>query len=587
MDPTIDPSTGGSIEGQDTPHDRPDGGSTPQRSAALTVLILEDQPDDAELIVGALRHDGLACTWQRVETPEDYLAALATPPNIILADYHLPRFDAPRALALLQDSGLDIPFIVVTGTVGEEEAVACIKQGAADYLLKDRLGRLGSAVRHALAEQRLRAEKRQADAALEASEARYRAVSELTSDFAYSFVRTAEGRIVCEWLTGAGARIFGTTAEEINARGGWQTFLHPDDAELGRRHAQKLWAGQPDMLELRALTDSGETVWLRLHDRPVRDEGTGRVVRVMGAAQDITPYKAAGARIRFQARLLDTVGQAVIANDLTGRITYWNRAAEQLYGWTAAEVLGRPIQEVVTTPDDQAQEIAARTAAGQEWSGEGPRRHRDGRVFPIQLTTTPVFDQAGTVIGIVAVAMDVTTRHQMEQALAHERDLFQTLMDTMPDTIYFKDTASRFVRINQAEARLLGAATPEEAVGKTDFDYYPEDLARALFMRSSNRSCGRGSPPSTQLEEQVRSGLPTRWILSSKAPIVRTGQVTGLVGISRDITALRQAEEAQRRSEEQYRRIVETANEGIWLLDADQRISLRQRASGRAARLHC
>jgi signal transduction histidine kinase len=135
-------------------------------SVPLYVLILEDRADDAALMLDELRRAGFAPDWKRVETAAAYLEALKSPLDVILADYSLPQFDALTALRLLQGHELDIPFIVVTGSVSEEAAVECMKRGAADYLLKDRLARLGSAVAHALEEQRLRAEKRKAETAL-------------------------------------------------------------------------------------------------------------------------------------------------------------------------------------------------------------------------------------------------------------------------------------------------------------------------------------------------------------------------------------------------------------------------------------
>jgi len=126
----------------------------------LRVLILEDRPTDAELLVLEVRHAGYNMDWQRVDNRVDYSAALKTAPEVILADYNLPQFTAMEALHILQEQNLDIPFIVVTGTVSEEAAVECMKQGAADYLLKDRLNRLGQAIERALDQKRLRDEKR-------------------------------------------------------------------------------------------------------------------------------------------------------------------------------------------------------------------------------------------------------------------------------------------------------------------------------------------------------------------------------------------------------------------------------------------
>jgi signal transduction histidine kinase len=128
----------------------------------LRVLILEDVQDDADLILHELRRAGFDPDWGRVDNEADYRARLSPTLDVILADYSLPTFDAPRALTLLQGRELDVPFIIVSGSVGEETAVAAMRQGAADYLLKDRLARLGPAVTQALEQKRLRAETRRA-----------------------------------------------------------------------------------------------------------------------------------------------------------------------------------------------------------------------------------------------------------------------------------------------------------------------------------------------------------------------------------------------------------------------------------------
>lgn len=116
----------------------------------LHALIVEDDAADAELMAAELRRSGFELSWARVDTEQEYLVRLADPPDIVLADYALPQFSGDRALELLQQSGLNIPFIVVSGTVGEEAAAAIIKRGATDYVLKTSLSRLGSAVTRAL-----------------------------------------------------------------------------------------------------------------------------------------------------------------------------------------------------------------------------------------------------------------------------------------------------------------------------------------------------------------------------------------------------------------------------------------------------
>lgn len=145
----------------------------------LHVLILEDRLSDAELMVHELERAGFEPHWRRVDNEADYLAQLGAAPDVILADHTLPQFGAPQALELLKQRRLDIPFIVVTGSISEEVAVERIKQGAADYILKDRMARLGAAVAGALNEKKLREEKRLAEERIQLSLERLRALHEI------------------------------------------------------------------------------------------------------------------------------------------------------------------------------------------------------------------------------------------------------------------------------------------------------------------------------------------------------------------------------------------------------------------------
>ena len=128
----------------------------------LQVLLVEDNPADAALVLHELTSAGFTPEWSRVQTEADFLAALEKMPDIILSDYSMPQFTGLRALELLRASGLDIPLNLISGTVGEDVAVEAMRLGAVDYLLKDRTVRLPSAVKRALKEKQLRDERNQA-----------------------------------------------------------------------------------------------------------------------------------------------------------------------------------------------------------------------------------------------------------------------------------------------------------------------------------------------------------------------------------------------------------------------------------------
>src|SRR5438105_11919832 len=174
-------------------------------SMSIRVLILEDRAEDAELMLHELRRSHFELDWRRVEIESEYNAHLGWRPDLILSDYNMPMLDAPRALELLQELELDIPFIVVSGAIGQEVAVAMMRRGATDYLLKDRLARLGPAVRRALEEKKRREEIRRAEQALQASEVRFYAFMNHNPSIAY--IKDQEGRILyinntCEHVWG-------------------------------------------------------------------------------------------------------------------------------------------------------------------------------------------------------------------------------------------------------------------------------------------------------------------------------------------------------------------------------------------------
>ncbi len=160
--------------------------------------------------------------------------------------------------------------------------------------------------------------------------------------------------------------------------GGWP----PDAQRMVKSH------------ETAIIHKSGRRVDVEVAVKPLRGDG----VRSVMILRDITERKRAEKKGRFQAHLLEAVGQALIATDLRGRITYWNRCAETLYGWSADETVGRLAGEILVSAEQQAQaaEIMAELRAGKSWSGEFTVRHRDGTLFPVMVTDTPVQDDQGT-----------------------------------------------------------------------------------------------------------------------------------------------------------------------------------------------
>ncbi len=150
------------------------------KMTTLHLLILEDNPDDAELAVKELERKGFDVKWTRVDTEKAFREALAEKPDLILSDYHVPSFDAVAALQIYRQLKLEIPLIIFSGTIGEEMAVECMKSGATDYVLKDNLSRLCPVVKRALEEMKTYRKNRQAEESLRESESRYKRLYSMT-----------------------------------------------------------------------------------------------------------------------------------------------------------------------------------------------------------------------------------------------------------------------------------------------------------------------------------------------------------------------------------------------------------------------
>ena len=254
----------------------------------LRVLILEDSIDDAELVLRQLRRAGFDPDWRRVQREPDFLRNLEPPPEIILADYSMPQFSALRALTLLKERDLDIPFIIISGTIGEEQAVKAMQQGADDYLLKDRPARLGEAVKRALRQRELRQERKEALAALRESEARFRRLVENAPDVIYRFRLQPSRRL--EYVSPAVKEITGYAPEDFYTDPDLAAQLvRPDDPHFSRMEAEvERGLGQP--VDVRWQCKDGSPLWIEQQRIPVYGEG-GQLIAVEGIARDVTDRK--------------------------------------------------------------------------------------------------------------------------------------------------------------------------------------------------------------------------------------------------------------------------------------------------------
>jgi PAS domain S-box-containing protein/putative nucleotidyltransferase with HDIG domain len=339
-------------------------------SGPLRVLFLEDNPSDVDLLLRALQRAGYVPEWERVDSEADYLARLSSTLDVILADYNLPQFDALQALYRLQESQLDIPFIVVTGSI-EEVAVECMKQGAADYLLKDRLGRLGQAVERALEQKKLRRARQLAENAIYESEQKFRSFIEQSSD---GFVLLDEQGSVIEWNQ-AREWITGLRREEVIGRPFWD--VQYQNTPLERQTPERLAYYHTLLVEALRTGQFPAEIQQPIDAEVYRPDGSRRFIqqtvfpiktekgyRFGSVSRDVTERRVAEAEIEHQRTVygdlvesIDGIVWEATANPL--RFTFISRKIHDILGYSP-EYWIRDVRnfEKSVHPDDRKDVIA-------------------------------------------------------------------------------------------------------------------------------------------------------------------------------------------------------------------------------------
>ncbi len=406
----------------------------------LKILLLEDNPYDAELIQFELRQFLPLFDLRHVSAKKEYIREIENfKPGLILSDYDLPDYDGASALAEAKSKCPDVPFLLVTGAIGEERAIEVFTSGATDYVLKRNLARLGPAVKRALKESMERRDR-------EKAESRFKTLVEQIP--AVVFIFSADGPYMTHYVSPQVENLLGISPwSPLGIPGLWASRIHPEDrkravSELkeSREHFK------PYHQEYRMIHASGRVLWVRVDAVPVRDE-KGVPLHFQGIVTDITPIKAAQELLRtahdtLEARVQERtavlrqsedqirrqlaeiqsiydsapVGLCVLDRDL--RCVRINSKMAEMGGNPASALIGRTVREIVPDMAPLAEEIAARIfrtgepAQDVELSGNVPSR--SGTRLLLLANGYPLKDARGNVVAISVVAQDITKHRNLE-----------------------------------------------------------------------------------------------------------------------------------------------------------------------------
>lgn len=469
----------------------------------LRILIIEDNEDDALLVIRELHKGGFDPTFERVDTAEAMSEALGRETwDVVLSDFNMPHFGGLGALKLFQEKGPDIPFIIVSGTIGEEAAVAAMVSGAHDYVMKNNLPRLVPAIQRELREAESRRERRLAIEALKESEKRYRLLAENVDDVIFVLdthlnyryvspsVKTLRGYEPEELLEHSSIEMLTPSSRDLAVR----TFSAIMELERSGRGE----AAISRTLELEMGRKDGTTVWTEVKFSSIRDKNQ-RLVGITGVTRDITERKQGLAQLRQAEEryrnIFENAQEGIFQSTPEGRIVLSNKAAAHIYGYLSPEDLMASIYDLASqhyvAPEERREILETIEKNGFIKGHEVQHYKKDKSIIWASLTMQAIRDEKGKVVHYDGILEDITNR---KQAVEQIRRALKSTVRAIAVTVETRDpyTAGHQRRVADL-ARMMAIEMN-----------LPNDTVEGILMTGSLHDLGKISVPAELLSKPTK-----------------------------------------------------------------------------------
>ena len=531
----------------------------------LRVLLVEKDEQDLELIAQELERGGFEAEIHPVAIERDYFTQLEAGHDIIISNYALMQFDALRVLEILKEKGLDTPVIVIGGKVGEELAVECIKQGAADFLLKARLSRLGQVVKRVLQESRIEREKTQTETSLHEGAQLYRQLLEFCP---VGIALVEKGNVT--FVNRSGAHLLGAASPKQLLEKSLAGFAHADSQEDLEKRLQEneLDSNKTTFLQERFVRLDGKEIELKLEALLVTNSGHPAILLVM---HDITEREREQGLLPLYANLLSQVPDAVVAVDDERNVTYWNRSAEKMYEVSSNEVLGKKLDEAYEKRwfDEEDEKTSGEALAKSGfWRGKNLHITKSGKEIHVSSSVRLLQDTAGKSSGMISVIRDITHTRKTEDSLKKERNFYSSVLNAASGLLLVLDKEGRILLFNRVCEKLSGYSVNEvRQKHPWDFLLSPED---SQYAQASFKDLKVDQFPYSHEDYWITKDATRRLISWSDTALTDDkGEVACIVSTGVDITEHKEAEDVDRQSAEYFRSLVENAADALLILDKD------------------
>ena len=525
----------------------------------LRTLIIDDSEDDVLLLLRELKRGGYNPEFQRIDNSPAMKKALQEKQwDIILCDYKMPNFSAPAAIVLLKETKTDIPIIVISGNIGEEIAIECMRLGAQDYIMKSSLSRLCPAIARETEEAKKR---KRSEEELSQSEEKYRSVLENMQEGYFEVDLAGNYTFFNDSL----CQIHGYPKEELMGMNNRQYTEEETAKKVFLAFNQVYKTGQHlKEINWQITRKDGSKRYIEA-SVSLRKDSLDKPVGFKGILRDITERKRAEEALskseRYFKEITENSSDIIIISDEKGNIKYCSPSIERFAGYKPHEVIGKSgfdfihSDEIKRASDDfgtaiREKDIQLSANLFKVLHKDGSERYFYGRGR--NLLNHP------DVAGIVMNVRDITEQKQAEDALKKSEIKYRTIFENAIEGIYQVTMEGRFVTANAALAHMAGYDSPEDLIesvkdiGK-DLYVHPEDRKRFLKIREE-----MGFVEGFEVEFKKKDGTHFWVVINARAVKDEQGKVLYNEGLVEDITLRKQAEENLKESLEKLKKAVNT-----------------------------
>lgn len=529
----------------------------------LKILFVEDVPSDLELIKREIKKSGIEFVDQVVEIREEYIDALMTfKPDIILSDYTLPQFDGMQALLIRQKEAPSIPFILVTGALNEETAVKVMKAGSDDYILKQNLTRLSSAIESAINKWKVIEAKKQAEESLKSSEELLNRTNAIAKIGGWEI----DLLTMKTFMTKQTYHIYGIDPSKpppsIEAAIKFYAFEARPIIKAAVKAA--IEHGTSYELELPFITAKGQHIWIHTKGEPVIEDG--KITKLTGTFQDITERKQAEDKIAQLSQAVEQSPVSIVITNLKGEIEYTNPKYTEVTGFLPEEALGnhpRILKREESSSHDY-KELWTTITSGNEWRGEFHNQKKDGEHFWEFASISSIKNKEGKLTHFIAVKEDITERKHAEEQLRESEKRYRRLIETTSEGFWLLNNENETIDVNESLCSMLGYFR-DEIIGKTPFSF-ANNASKEVFKKQILES-KTTQHRNYEVFLTKKSGDSFPAIFNATTLFDDIGERVGSFAFITDISERKKAEELLKSSEERLKILFESAPDTYFLTD--------------------